>query len=432
MNTLEDRVRGALRAHAETFSADPDAWARLQDRSRARRRRRGGPRWPAFSRFLVPAAAAAAVVAIAVAAAAAGNVFGRAGSASSNGSAARPRSSSTPGPGAIESPFGPYSSSGPASEMLTEDPPASAVIGLAIERAEGNANRAVAYFWIGFASSHIWRDQIAEGPQFCNDTVNVTNGESSGFCSPLPQFGPGHLASVTANTNVGSGQTILVGAAAPQVTSVAAVLPGGQSFPGVVKTGSGFLDRAWTVGYPSARGVRLVFRDSSGAEVASLSTAAPVGPPQVAQPRSGGIVVFRYPAGPMTKAGATTAYLIKGFVGFWSTAWGGHISPAFPGAGPEADGLVLGYGLSDQRKNPYPKLLEAFGYAREGVTRVVVHLPGGQQAVGSFIAAWPDSGIWLWAVSLPAHLNFIGRTFTVTAYNPAAHIVQTDTLGTAG
>jgi len=52
--------------------------------------------------------------------------------------------------------------------------------------------------------------------------------------------------------------------------------------------------------------------------MATLGTAAPLGPPQIAQPRGGGITVFRYPAGLETQAGAVTAYLIDGRVGFWS------------------------------------------------------------------------------------------------------------------
>ena len=69
MNTLEDRVRSALRARAEDFSAEPDAWLRLAARRRSGRRRRAGVlrrRWP--TAFLIPAAAAAAVVATVVAA----------------------------------------------------------------------------------------------------------------------------------------------------------------------------------------------------------------------------------------------------------------------------------------------------------------------------------------------------------------------------
>jgi hypothetical protein len=433
MSMLEDRVRAALSAHAEEFSAHPDAWARIRARSVAARRRRGGPRWLRPSRFLIPAAAAAAVVAIVVAGLAVGNVFGQAGSTATDGGAARPTPASTVGPGAIRSPAGPYSPSGPASEMLQADPPVSAIVGLQVpstaRTGAKHVNHAWGYFWIGYASPHIWLDQIAAGPQFCNDTVNVTNGQSSGFCGPLPRLGAGHLASVTGSEGVGTGQTILEGAAAARVTSMAAVLPDGRSFPGVINTGRGFPERAWTVGYPPTAGVRLVFRDASGAEVASLSTAAPIGPPQVAKPPSGGITVFRYPAGPETKAGATAAYIIQGRVGFWSTTWGGYISPVSAADGPAADGLILPYGLADQRENPYPTLLEAFGYARAGVARVVLHLPGGQQAAGSTFAAWPGSSVRLWAVSLPTHLRYVGRTFTITVYDATGHVVQTDTLG---
>ncbi|HEV2254119.1 MAG TPA: hypothetical protein VGS06_13070 [Streptosporangiaceae bacterium] len=431
MNTLEDRVRGALRARAEDFSASPDAWARIRARSRAARGRRGGLRSLRAGQLLIPVAAAAAVVAIVVASVGLSDVFGRAGSAPAVGDTARPKPTSTVSPGAIPSPAGPYSPAGPAEEMLVTDPPVSAVIGLDIPRAAGNANRAAGYFWIGYASPHYWFDRITPGPQFCNDTVNVTSGESSGFCLPLPQLGAGHLASVTGDENVGAGQTILQGAAAAQVTSMAAVLADGRSYPGVVKTGRGFPDKAWTVGYPPAQGVRLVFRDASGAEVATLSSAAPIGPPQVAQPRSGGMVVFRYPAGPATEAGEMTAYVIDGRVGFWSRIWGGYISPVSAADGPAADGIILSFGLGNSRQNPYPKLVEAFGYARADVTRIVLHLPGGQAETSTF-TAWPGSGIRLWAVPLPTRLRFAGRTFTVTAYDAAGHVVQMDTLGKIG
>ena len=40
MNSVEERVREALRAHAEGFTAHPDAWEQLT----ARGLRRGGPR----------------------------------------------------------------------------------------------------------------------------------------------------------------------------------------------------------------------------------------------------------------------------------------------------------------------------------------------------------------------------------------------------
>ncbi len=58
MNTVEDRVRAALQAHAEQFSARPHAWQQLMTR-RAEARR---PRWPRPSRVVIAAAAAAAML----------------------------------------------------------------------------------------------------------------------------------------------------------------------------------------------------------------------------------------------------------------------------------------------------------------------------------------------------------------------------------
>ena len=421
MNTLEDRVRGALRAHAEGFSAGPDAWARIRARSLARGRRRGVLRFWPEGRLLIPVAAAAAVVAIVLASVGLSDLFGRAGSAPAVGGAARPKPTA-PMRGSL--PPG-WSASGPAAQMLLTDPPASAVIGLSIPR-PAKASAVNGYFWIGYASPHYWFDQITPGPQFCNDTVNVTSGQSSGFCWPLPQLSAGHPASATGSESVGTGQTILAGAASAQVTSVAAVLPDGRGYPGVVKTGTGFSVKAWTVGYPPAKGVRLVFRDASGTEVANLGTAAPAGPPQVAQPRSGGLVVFRYPAGQKTAAGAVRAYLIGGRVGFWSPTWGGHIAPVAATDGPAVDGIILGFGLGGQ----HPKAVEALGYSSDGVARVVLHLPGGGQAQTSVFTYFGSSAVWLWKISLPTHLDFAGRTFTVTAYDGAGHVIQTVTLGT--
>jgi len=40
--------------------------------------------------------------------------------------------------------------------------------------------------------------------------------------------------------------------------------------------------------------------------------------------------------------------------------------------------------------------------------------------------------VWLWKISLPTHLDFAGRKFTVTAYDGAGHVIQTVTLGTIG
>jgi hypothetical protein len=56
MNTVEDRLRDALRERARHSPVDPDAWSRTVARSRA-------PWWrPRRAGFLAPLAAAAAIV----------------------------------------------------------------------------------------------------------------------------------------------------------------------------------------------------------------------------------------------------------------------------------------------------------------------------------------------------------------------------------
>lgn len=79
---MEGRLRDALAAHAQTFSASPDAWQHIQAKDAGlpgRRRGRPGPRgtgWLARHRALViPAAAAATVVAVALSATALAHGF---------------------------------------------------------------------------------------------------------------------------------------------------------------------------------------------------------------------------------------------------------------------------------------------------------------------------------------------------------------------
>jgi hypothetical protein len=252
---------------------------------------------------------------------------------------------------------------------------------------------------------------------------------------PLPQLGAGHMASVTGSEGPGSGtaggkQTILVGAAVAQVTSVTAELPDGRSFPGAVKTGRGFPDRAWIVAHPPAEGVHLVFRNASGNQVAVLGPAAPTGPPRVAQPSSGGVTVFRYPAGPQTPAGTVVGYLISGRVGFWSP-YSSEISQVPADGQPALGGLFLPFAPSTAYTSY--GLLKALGYAHANVARVVLHFAdGGQVSTPTFAAGWPGSDIRLWAVSLPHGVWRAGEqppTISVTGYDAAGHVVQRVTLG---
>ena len=129
-----------------------------------------------------------------------------------------------------------------------------------------------------------------------------------------------------------------------------------------------------------------------------------------------------------------TAYLIEGHVAFWSLLWGGQIAPVPAVSGPAADGLIMSFGQTASRDHPKspPKLSEAFGYAHGDVARIVVHLPGGRQAATPTVAAWPGSGLRLWAVSVPTDIGYVNRAVTVTAYDAAGHVIATSTLGQPG
>jgi hypothetical protein len=429
--SVEDRVREALREHAEDFTARPDAWQQLRARRDASGRRRAVRRrsWPA--RVIGPAAAAAAVVVIVLAAAAVSGTFDRAGTGPGAAVRATPSGTGTASPRPTASSSFAFSADGPAGQLLAMDPPVSSVIGLRVPWTGSGrkADQVTSYFWLGFASPHYWLDQVVSGPQFCNDTVNLTNGESGGFCWPLPPLGTGQQARVTGDENAGTNQVILVGAAAAAVTSVAAALPDGRTFTGVVKAGHGLRDKAWTVGYPPSAGVRLIFRNAAGTQVAVLGTARPDGPPQTTWPGRGGVTAFSYPASYREPKGQVEAYLIQGRVGFLGM-WGGQISP-LSAAGP----AVLG-GLTD----PFDSLrggqwgrLEALGYAHANVARVVLTLPGGKTvSTSTFPARWPGSSLRLWAVKVPENAASIDRPrsdITATAYDAAGHVLGRVQLG---
>jgi hypothetical protein len=419
MNTLEDLVRDALRERAEDFSADPDAWQQLQ----ARRAAGAKPRRSWTARFAIPAAAAAAVVVIVLAAVA---VKGAYDGTSSPGSAGAAPASAKPG-------VGPYPASRPEIEMIVINPPVGLITALRVPWTGSGKkpDEVMSYFWVGGSSLLYWLDRVISGPQFCNDTVNVTTGESGGFCWPLPRLGPGHVAMVTGNENVGTSQRILAGAAGAQVASVAARLPDGRTYPGVVKAVTRVPDRAWTVGYPPSTGARLVFRDASGKQLAVLGTSWPQGPPQTAQPHRGGVTVFSYAASSGIPAGRIEAYLIQGHVGFWSVLWGGEISP-LPAIGePVLGGLTDPFGFVQGGEW---RQLTAFGYAHADVARVVVRAPDGRQvSTATFKAGWPGSDLRLWAVNLPTSGKTVAvapRGLIATAYDAAGHVLVRDLLGT--
>jgi hypothetical protein len=425
MNTVEDQVREALRTRAEDFTASPDAWQRIQARRRAGAagRRRGLSR---ASRFVIPAGAAAAVVVIAVVAAIlAGGVSGRSGKV--------PVGAARTGPSATSS----ARATGPSDsvispELLGEDPPKTPISRLPVPP---TPTKTVAYFWVGDPSPAYWVDEIPAGPQLCQFLYDGLLGVGQGFCEAQP--GRAHL--VTATENAGpweiNGEEFVMGVAAAQVKSVTAVLPDGRTYAGTVGAGRGLPYRTWAVNYRSGTGgVRLVFRDAAGRQVADLSAAAAQKPTQIRQPRRGGVTVYRYAGIPGIPAGTVTGYLIDGRVGFWSSLFEG-IGPVPAEGQPTVGGLVTNPVTSETPGASIGAV--ALGYAHADVARVVVRVPDGKLlSVSTFAAGWRGSDLRLWAVKLPKDsFNFIkgnSTAVTATAYDAAGRVIGTVRLGELG
>lgn len=364
-------------------------------------------------------------------------VSGRSGGAPATGTTTRPAS---PGasPGAVRPPGGP--GSGPDQQLLTEDPPLSAVVTVRVpwigKKADGKTEKVTSYFWLGRNDPGSWSFQVNPGLQLCNDTVNDSGGGSSGFCWPQSAAGPPRLASVTGSEGVQTDQTIMVGEAVARVRSVTAVLADGRSYPGAVTTGRGLPGVVWAVGYPWSagfpytRGAHLVFRDASGKQVTVLDPHAPAGPVQTAQPASGGVTLFSYPASHGEPAGLVQAYLIHGDVAFWSPIWGGAISQRAAAGPPVLGGLIQPLG-SEGGATSSP--MEALGYAHAGVARVVLRAGGTQLATAATaVAGWPGSGLRLWHARVQVNFQLVARgtlPVTATAYDAAGHVLGQVKLG---
>jgi hypothetical protein len=413
MNALEDRLRAALQAHAETFAAHPDAWRRLQARRRAGAGRRLFRRWPTW---LGPAAAAAAVFGVVAVAAAVTGGFG-AHPAGSPGTPA-PRATARPNPWAHLPPEFSRDAFGLVQQVPLTSPP--------LKLSVPSAGSVTTYFWLGHAGTAVWSDQIIPGLALCHDATYPTQG-ASGDCIALPRLGAGQFAVTISNDGLPGTGKVLSGVAAARVTSVTAVLPDGRAFAGAVGTLPGVGEKAWIVDYPHASGVRLVFRDAAGREAGRLGTAAPLGPPQVPRPKHGGVRVYSYPAGGGEPAGEVDAYLVDGHVGFWSLLWGGMIS-GVPAAGPPAlGGLTAPFGLTEGASWTR---LQAFGYAHANVARVVLRLPDGRQVSASTTTGWP--GLRLWTANVPLRGQAISdprQVITATGYDASGHVVGRVQLG---
>jgi len=433
---VEDRLRAALRAHAEDFTASRDAWQRLHARSQETRRHATAGQVTASglalrlarARFAIPAAAAAAVVIVIVAATTIVHLADppAAGHGGTSGSQASVRPTGSPAPA------GPGLTLAPDPAELAMVPPTTAVLSLTLGKDQGNG-----FFWFGYNSPRFWGYQVSPGLQFCDSVGSADGSETS--CIPLMALHSADLASITAGGSYAGAPTgprlpptTYAGTANDQVASVTAVLPDGRRYAGKVGSARGFPDKAWIVECPQVNGTQLVFRDASGRQIVDLSgTQAQI--PSVKEPRSGGIPVLSNVGMGTGGSGAVLAYLTGGHVAFWlGQPWPVAVSPDAAAGQPALAGMT-DIAPTGSSQNP----VVALGYAHANVARIVVHLPHGKQVtVVTFKPGWPGSGLRLWSAALGTNLfnDHAGLPtglpkMTATAYDAAGHVLAQVTLG---
>lgn len=380
MTALEDRLREALAERAAHSRIDPDAWDKTVARSRRRIRLAGPGRFPAG--LVIPAAVAAAVVAIVVAATAV--TGGLTGSHSSPGQ-------QSTRPAAANDQAGPKP---PGKDVLAvrDIPPVTPFV-----RAKFFADRHTVwdFLWFGYVPGY-----ARLGMALCQFNNGGTYDGWFGCTSgALPS---GTLARSAATD--GSGW-IRVGVSAPQVTSVKAVLPGGQTVAGVVKAVRGVPNKVWAVSYTVDAAARIVFSDAAGHEVTQLNL--PSGDMNVpARPSSGGIGIYKY-AGQWV-----TAYRISGGrIGFW---WKSDSSfPRLPVSEARLSVVTAIQGP------PY-----WYGYAPADASRVTIRMPGGRQYSSSTRPGWPGNGISFWGPVGPVNRNPDVFDTIVITYDAAGRILQ--------
>ena len=389
MNTIEDRLREALRERAAQSPIDPDAWTRTVARVRRPAKARG---WP---RIVIPLAAAAAVVAIVVGATVlTGGPHGGSGATGTTPSAS-PSVAGAPAP------------PGPGNYLIKSDPPSSAIV--PIKLVVGNQTTWT-FVWFGRMKT-----DPGEGIQLCSVT-DGGNYYGGGVCaSPGLQAQQGYVS--------GAGSIRLI-VSDKQVTSLTAELPNGHSVSGVSALGHGFPEKVWLVNPPTEDNATIVMRNAAGQVVKRLSITGQY--PAPSQPRSGGIKLFSYPAHSVTTtAGTLTAYLLNGsligvkgkVVGFWGSDSSSMIA-GVPASGPPAV-ENLGGGWVD-----HGKVAEFFGYAHANVARVVLRLPDGRQYSAQTTAGWPGSGLRLWHFAVPvAAATFEARQQVILGYGTAGQVV---------
>lgn len=385
MNALEDQLRTYLAERAVDTPIDPEAW----DKTVARSHRRLRLSWPGWlpAGLAIPVAAAVAVVAVVLTATAVTGGLG--GHHASPSRPAAPPATQNAGP----------KPPGAAKYVIQQIPPVTPFTRLTLP-ADHHTVRD--FLWFGHLPGY-----ARLGLALCQyNQGGVYDGYSGCTSGTLPAGALAHAAAAD-----GSGW-IRIGVAAPQVTSVRAVLPGGHTVAGVVRAARGAPDKVWAITYSPDLAVRLVFGDAAGREVAHLNLpsdnfATP------ARPGSGGIKIYEY-AGQWV-----TAYRIGGGqIGYW---WGG--SSIFPGQ-------ILGQVPVPVSQAPLSMNILGhgpaywFGYAPADAARVTIRLADGKQYSTATRPGWPGSGIRICGPVGPIERVPGGFDTIVITYDAAGHVLQ--------
>jgi hypothetical protein len=401
MNTIEDRLRDALRERAAQSPIDPDAWARTVTRSR----RRPG-RVPGWTRYMIPLAAAAAVVAIVVGATElTGGPRGGSGATGTSASAS---------PSAVGAPAPP----GPGDSLIKGTTVLSAIIPVKL-----TAGQQTTWTFVWFSRPDSGSDRDI---QLCSITDGAGYDGSGGCQPPVLEAGQGYAGGVDPVRTIATDK---------QVTSATALLPHGRSVSGVLAFGRGFPDKVWLVQFPEEDSATVVLRNAAGQVVKRISYRGQY--PALSQPRSGGIKLFSYPAKSASPtAGTMTAYLLNGslvgvtgkVVGFWSSGPDSSFSTSnVPASGPPA---VSNFGGDGGYSGA--TVAEYYGYAHANVARVVLRLQDGKQYSAQTTAAWPGSGLRLWHFAVPIKPATAPGKQVMLGYNAAGQVVSQQTLPSGG
>lgn len=292
---------------------------------------------------------------------------------------------------------------------MRQAPPVSAVVPVKLT-IDGKVTWT--FVWFGYM-----KNARNEGIALCSST-DGDNYDGSGSCGAAT-VGTGKVA-----ISDGGAGSIRLGTVIRQATSVTAVLGGGRCVPGVLAFGRGFPYKVWAVAYPQEHNAHVVFADAGGHKLGQISFSAEY--PTPSQPRSGGIVVFHYPAHVLEPtAGTMKAYLLDGrlvgvtgkVVGFWDSSSSSAIASRPASRSPAV--VNMGGGIVN-----HAKLSEYYGYAHESVARVVLRLSGGAEYGAQTFAAWPGSGLRLWAFAVPSSaLSVKPRQAVLLGYDAAGHVI---------